>query len=254
MGYLHHIAARRGHDVQLLERDNELGGQLRIAHVPPGKAEIKPFLDYLIRQTQKLGVKIQTAVTVDLETIRQRSPDAVIVATGSVPLGLTGGGGGKVDIASAWDVLRGKANPGERVVVAGGGATGCEVAEHLRAQGKDVTIVERGHELARDMNPLGEGVRHFMIERLQRDGVKFMLEAEFLGVDGAGVSVKDKEGATVHLNADTLVTSFGVSPNRDFTQAALNAFVPEAYLVGDCVKPGNLLYATRGAAIVALQL
>lgn len=52
------VAALRGHDVTLAEKNDNLGGQFHLASLPPGKEEIRFFLEYLIRQLHKLGVKV----------------------------------------------------------------------------------------------------------------------------------------------------------------------------------------------------
>ena len=244
-------ATLRGHSVRLFEKTRELGGQLNIAHLPPGKEEIAPFRDYLIRRARQLGVPIELGVTVHPELIKEWSPDVLIIATGATPVLLNGHGGSSLTIAPAWEVLKGSVQAGWEVVVAGGGATGCEVAEYLASRGWRVTILEMGVELARDMNPIGESMRYHMLERLQKYEVNVLLQTKFVRVDGREIVVEDKEGQIQGLYADTLVTSFGVVPNSDLDQLEMVRLVPEVYLVGDRLKPGNLRDATWSAARVA---
>jgi len=53
-----HIAAKRGHQVTLYEAEEHLGGQFRIATLPPWKQEISPYLKYLSRRLEGTGVKV----------------------------------------------------------------------------------------------------------------------------------------------------------------------------------------------------
>ncbi len=245
------VAALRGHTVQLIEKTAQLGGQLRIADVPPGKAEIRPFREYLIRQVQELPIAVQTDTEATIEMVRQLAPDVVIVASGAQPLAPPEQTGAAIPVVAAWSVLRGEAAIGQRVVIAGGGATGCEVAELLGSQGKSVTVLEMESELARDMNPLGEGMRYFMLERLDRLGVNIMLDTKFLGVEDDRVLGAGKDSASLSITADTVVVSTGVRPVAGLDSTELSRFVPEVRVVGDCAKPRTILDAVWEGSLVA---
>ncbi|MCP4977145.1 MAG: FAD-dependent oxidoreductase, partial [Maribacter sp.] len=80
------VAAIRGHDVHLFEKNNALGGQLRYAYIPPGREEIENVVKFLETQIKKLNVKIQTSKKVDLKTIKELKPDVVIDAVGGSPI------------------------------------------------------------------------------------------------------------------------------------------------------------------------
>ena len=93
------VAAMRGHKVTLLEKDQQLGGQLNIAALPPNKGDILPWLNYLIRQLELNGVKIRLNTEVTPESIEKEKPEAVILALGGVPIipdipGINGTSGG----------------------------------------------------------------------------------------------------------------------------------------------------------------
>ena len=76
------VLALRGHHVTLYERNNQLGGQLRYANVPPGREEILNIITYLERQISKLKVNIKTGEEADLQMLEEEHPDAIIIATG----------------------------------------------------------------------------------------------------------------------------------------------------------------------------
>ena len=248
------VAALRGHDVHLFEASGELGGQLRLASKPPGKDEIEPFREYLVHQVSSLPISVELNLRATIESVQNLSPDAVIIAMGATPVRPPSFEKASVPVLSAWEVLENGATIGEQVVVAGGGATGCEVAEYLASKGKRVTVVEMEWELARDMNPLGEGMRHFLLERMQALRVNVVLGTKFLDVRGSKVVVADASGVHGNLPADTVVLSMGVAPKLDLNELALRKVVPEVYLIGDCLKPRNLLDAVWEGAFIAKAL
>ena len=77
------VAALRGHDVSLQEKEDKLGGQLVAASVPQFKRPIQGFAEYLENQVKRLGVNLQLGSEVSPESIRKMKPDVVILATGS---------------------------------------------------------------------------------------------------------------------------------------------------------------------------
>ncbi len=80
-----HVAAARGHDVILLERDTELGGALRLAAELPGREEIWEIARWRIGECERRGVEVRTGVDATVESVLALSPDAVVIATGGTP-------------------------------------------------------------------------------------------------------------------------------------------------------------------------
>jgi mycofactocin system FadH/OYE family oxidoreductase 2 len=79
------IAASRGHEVSLYERDLTLGGSIHLAASGPGRDRFSMAVGWLEAQIRKLGVRIITNVNVTLETVEKDAPDVVIAATGGKP-------------------------------------------------------------------------------------------------------------------------------------------------------------------------
>ncbi|MDH7498286.1 MAG: FAD-dependent oxidoreductase, partial [Syntrophomonadaceae bacterium] len=129
------VAAARGHQVSLWEREEELGGQLPLAASPPDRQDFFDFLDYLSVALFELGVDVETGVEATVERVKDFQPDAVVVATGARPARPSLPGAGLPLVKDAWEVLAGKTEVGQRVVVVGGGATGCEVATFIARLG-----------------------------------------------------------------------------------------------------------------------
>ncbi len=76
------VAAARGHDVTLLERDAELGGAIRLARTLPGREEIGLLASWRIGECTRQGVDVRTGVEATAESVLALSPDAVVIATG----------------------------------------------------------------------------------------------------------------------------------------------------------------------------
>ena len=79
-------ANMKGHRVTLFEKNDHLGGQLKLAAKPPGKEKIQWFIDYMLNQMKAHHIKVFTGNSVTAKTIFKGNPDAVILATGATPL------------------------------------------------------------------------------------------------------------------------------------------------------------------------
>jgi len=240
------VAALRGHDVTLYERDNKLGGQMWLAAKPPGKGEWLTTIEYLSNQVRKLGVKIELGKEVTPELVQELRPDVVIIATGAKPLipnipGVKGG-----NVVTADDVLREKVAVGEKVVIVGGGVVGVETADYLLEKGKRVVVVEKLKTVASDMV---EPNRTYILMKLRENGVEILTETRVEEITERGVVVYGKGGRRT-FEADTVVLAVGREPNNELIRA-LRFVVPELYAVGDCLIPRKIEDAIRDGFITA---
>jgi NADPH-dependent 2,4-dienoyl-CoA reductase/sulfur reductase-like enzyme len=240
------VAALRGHKVTLFEKDKKLGGQLNLACIAPYKEEMRNAIEYLTRQVKKLGVDIRLGEEVTLGKIEVMKPQVVIVATGAVPFVPEIPGVDKKNVVLAWDVLSSRREVGDRLVVAGGGMVGCEVAEFLVSKGKKVTILEMLPDIACDIEPYA---RIFLMERFDKYGIEILTKAKLEEITDNGV-IYSENSAKKTIEADTVVLALGAVPNGDLA-VAIKGKVPEVHSVGDCVKPGKLLEATHAGFHVA---
>jgi mycofactocin system FadH/OYE family oxidoreductase 2 len=147
-------AARRGHEVRLLERRDHLGGQVRIATSVPGREEVGEVVRYLETQVRKLGVDVRCGVTAAADDEVLADAETVVVATGSRPVRrligvrsyqLEGVPGLELPhVLDSWDLLEGGAEPGKSVVVVDDGEgswKALSIAAHLARTGHEVQIV-----------------------------------------------------------------------------------------------------------------
>ncbi|MBI5966346.1 MAG: FAD-dependent oxidoreductase, partial [Deltaproteobacteria bacterium] len=129
------MARKRGHQVTLLERGLRLGGQLMLASIPPHKQNLMKAVEWLEREVRRDGVEIRLNTEGNDENIKNEKPDAVIVATGALPISPDSFTGPRV--LTAWEVLSGK-ETGQKVLILGGGMVGMETAEFLSQKGCQV--------------------------------------------------------------------------------------------------------------------
>lgn len=248
------VAALRGHEVTLIEKEAELGGNARIASLPIGKEEIKTYyIDWLNRQCRKAGVKLELNKEASLPLIKQLNPDVVIVATGATPLRPPIPGVDKPHVVTAADVLTGKARVGKKVIVAGGGEVGVETADFIAENNlaESVAIIEMLPLLAYDMPAMA---RTYMLQvLLPKWGVKIFTDMQIQEITDEEVIALDKDWRRYKFEADTVVNALGYVPNTTLGEA-LSGKVPELYKIGDCVKPRNMFHAVHEAAYVARQI
>ena len=132
------VADQRGHKVTLFEKDAQLGGQLNMARVIPGKEEFHGLVEWFETRVADSGIALKLKTEASVEALK--GFDAVIVATGVSPRdpGIPGEDG--ANVLSYIDVLRNKAPVGDRVAIVGAGGIGFDVAEYVTHQGVSPTL------------------------------------------------------------------------------------------------------------------
>lgn len=123
-------AARCGHHVTLIDAADEIGGQLNIAKLIPGKQEFYETLRYFRRQIELTGVEVRLNTEISAEELNQGGFERVILATGIVPRMPSIEGIEHAKVLNYLEVIRG-AEVGKRVAVIGAGGIGFDVCELL---------------------------------------------------------------------------------------------------------------------------
>lgn len=147
-------------------------------------------------------------------------------------------------------------------VLAGGGFISLELAENLRGQGMEVTIVQRPKQL---MNPFDPDMAAFIHAEMRKHGVRLALGHTVEGFEekAGGVDVLLKDEAPLH--ADMVVLAIGVTPDTQIAKDAglalglkgsivvndrMETSEPDIYAVGDAVQVRH--YVTGQDAVIAL--
>jgi 2,4-dienoyl-CoA reductase-like NADH-dependent reductase (Old Yellow Enzyme family)/thioredoxin reductase len=234
------VAALRGHKVTLYEKKSTLGGQLLDACIAPYKSDIKDFVDYLVNQISKLGIKVKLGKEVTPEEMEKLTPDAVVIACGLEPLTVPPIPGLKeANPVFAQSVLREEVSVGDKVIVIGGGMVGLETAEHLADKGKKVTVVEITDRLASGLYGIPRAAR---IRRLRGKGVLMLTGTKVGEVRDKQVIVTRATGEKEALEFDTVVLAAGAPPAGE-PWKALKGKVGSIHFVGDCIQPRGIFEA-----------
>ncbi|MBI4317066.1 MAG: FAD-dependent oxidoreductase [Chloroflexi bacterium] len=249
------VAALRGHAVTLYEKNTQLGGQVNIAALAPGREEIGGVVRYLSGQMAKLGVKVNLCREADLGTVLDEQPDAVVVATGSVPFAATLEADGGPRVASVWDILEDKFDVGDKVVVVDGGEAFWQMAsaaEFLAARGKQVVVMSHLYFVGTDIP--AESLSG-LYQRFARAGVQLSPLTRIRRVEGntlvVGHVYTGEERQIPDVDAVVMATG---SRACDDLYKALKGKVKELHAVGDCVAPRKIPEAIREGYFVGRAL
>ncbi|RPJ56141.1 MAG: FAD-dependent oxidoreductase [Dehalococcoidia bacterium] len=243
------VASLRGHRVTLYEKEEKLGGQLNQAVVPPHKSNLAAYLEYLKTQLPIQRVDVRTGVKANIDMIKKLKPDAVVIATGVSMSKPDIPGADKPFVLSARSVLDGK-ETAVNVAIIGGGLVGCETAEFLQKQGKQVTVIEMLDDIAGKMVYAQKTI---LEARLKAAGVTILTGTKCKEISDAGVTVKTKSGEVLHIEAGTVVIAVGDRPNNAL-ERELKGIVHELHMVGDCVQPEGIAEAVAAGYHAALSL
>ena len=244
------VAALRGHKVTVFERGNQLGGRMRLAAIPPKKAVLNDFLDYLERRVRGLGVTLELGREFTVEMVGTGKPDAVIVASGARPLVPDWKGINESNALSVDAVLTGEGNVGNRVLVVGGGGIGAETADYLSEMGKEVTLIEMLEEIASD---LVTHLKYYLSQRLSEKGVTILLSTKVKEIGKDYALVEDASGTRKIEGFDAIVLAVG-SKSDDCIAKELADKVPVLYVIGDAFKPREALEAVHEGEEIALKI
>ncbi len=143
-------AAERGHQVDLYEASDALGGQAKFSKYCDFKWNLRDYLNWMIRQTEKAPVRVLLGTRATPDRIRAEQYDALICAMGSRPRALPIPGADGKEIYTIDQVFGQEEALGHRVVVVGGGHSGLETALYLARAGHGVTLLTRSQEVYTD--------------------------------------------------------------------------------------------------------
>lgn len=244
------VAAKRGHEVHLFEKDGYVGGQLRVGAITFFKKELLGLINFLDSQAKKNGVVYHLGTLVDTKLVREFDPEVVILATGSRPVipNIPGIHQGHVLVPS--QALNGIASVGKKAVVIGGGATGCEVALHLAERGVEVSIVEIQDRLGQGLE---SSTKKMLLKWLKEMGVAAFLEHRVTEVKGDHVVIEDKEGRQRALVANSVIVAIGSKPDDSLYNEIRQLNYP-VFKVGDCLEARNAKEAILESAFLARSI
>ena len=237
------VCAKRGHSVTLYEKSDKLGGVFIAAAAPSFKEKDRDLIAWYIREVAKLPIEVK--LNTEVTDIKSLDADEIIIATGAVP--------NRIPIKGfelgieAVDFLLGNKEVGENVVIVGGGLTGCEIAYELYLQGKKPTIVEMKDDLIA-VGGVCLANASFLRDFFAANKVPVHLETAVSEISEDGVTVKDKDGKSFKIDADSVILSVG------YKSAPLVSKGRKVHVVGDACEVGNLRTVIWQAWDVAMKL
>jgi len=249
------IAALRGNEVILYEKESKLGGLLPLAALIKGLEieDLVGLINYFSIQLKKLNVKVNLGKIFTAELVDYLKPDVVILATGGMPsIPDIPGINNKKVLTSA--ELHNKVKPflkvlgpkllslftkvwipiGHKVVIMGGLINGCEVAEFLVKRGRNVTIVEESSDL-------GAGILKFhhkkkLFDWFKKKGVTFFTNVRYEEITNEGLIIREENGRKTIIKADSIITALPMEPNSELAEE-ISKKVHEVYRIGDSKEP-----------------
>jgi 2,4-dienoyl-CoA reductase (NADPH2) len=261
------VAARRGHQVALYEKDDRLGGLVPLAAIVKDleTQELVDLVRYLETQLEKEHVAVRTRQTVTPELVRRLRPDALVIAAGAshTELDMPGAVSDKVVsserlhgmLKAALKVLTpariarlsGLWMPvGKSVVVMGGTLHGCELAEFLTKKGRRVVIAHDG-----PASELGDGMTVDDLESLwpwfKQKHVTIWAPVEYREIVADGLEVQVPDKRVYVLGGKHVMSTQDWCPNAAAVEG-LGSLVDDVYVVGSCQEPGLIVDALREGA------
>ena len=238
------VATLRGHKVTIYEKSNVLGGVFIAAAAPSFKEKDRDLIKWYEKEIKDLNIEVKFNTEVKPEDIAKLGADEVVVATGSKARKLRVPGAEKG--IEACEYLLGTKEVGNKVIIIGGGLSGCEIALDLYNKGKTPVIVEMKNDLVA-MRGVCLANTSYLRDFFALNKVDVRLNTGLVEITDKGVKVKDlKTGKESEIAGDSVIMSVGYIP----TPVAKDG----VKLVGDCNGIGNLRTVIWRAWDVAMKL
>ena len=245
------ILSEQGVRVSLFETTNTLGGQMLYSSRVAG--DYGYLVTYLTGQMKKLNVEVHLNTRADLGTIRDLSPDAVIVATGargSLPFWPIKGNPRLFNLFSAFD--RPEEEWRGRVVIAGSDSESCFLARYIANRGAHVYIVDPKIVFSENKLSPGRDLLMMAVEALPSIELRKETTVEEIG---DGYVLLQKHGNFEKLDEISAIVVGGRIANNDLYEQLIEELAPlQIYNIGDCVEPRDVYCASHEAADIAERI
>ena len=252
-----YVLKKRGHHVVLCEKSNKLGGQINIACVPISKQELTKVVKYLSNRLYKNNIEVRLNTEVNKELIEKEFSDYEIVLSFGAKPKVVNSLLGHKHCVTADDILSGKAFPGQKIVVLGGGSVGCETADYLAPlindrfiRNRNVTVIEMGKEIL--MTESGAG-RSVLVQRMMQKGINIICNAAVKEAHDDTIIYEQNGETHVISGVDTLIFAVGYYIDQTLVDA-VKSLGNKYHLIGDCDKVGNIKDAISKAYEVARHI
>lgn len=249
------IAKKRGHNVTLFEAQEEVGGQVNLAIKVTIREEFRGIIRYLDIQMKKLKVDVRLGQRMDAKKIKDESPDALVISTGSSPKEWELAESNSISILNIWEALENPEQIGKKALMVD--YTKCDwetcgVVEFLLERGKEVEVVTTSLFV-------GSGITLFSLLTFYRNALKkgaiFSPMERIIEIsDGTATAVNNFSQKERHIkDIDTIIYNMGRLAN-DFLFKSLKEDISEIYCIGDAYAPRWVDSAIREGELVGRRL
>jgi 2,4-dienoyl-CoA reductase (NADPH2) len=262
------VAALRGHEVVLYEKEHQLGGLLPMATLVKGVEieDIPAIIRYYRIQMKKLEVKVRLGREFIPTLLSEIKPEIIFLAAGGTPvLPKIPGIEGRNVVSSAtlhhqlrfylrffsptflrwltqfWMPI------GKKVVVIGNTIAACEVAEFLTKRGRKVILIDEAEELGLGLIPER---KNRLFWWFRKKGVEMLTQVKYQKITDKGIMLSTRNGNNLTLEADTIVLAVPVIPNTGLLEI-LQGKGAAVYAVGDCRDPALIPEAVASSWKIA---
>lgn len=239
-------ADRRGHKVTLYEKGSILGGVFQQAASFSFKEKDRDLIRYYVTQIAKSDIAVH--MNTDITRLKELKADEIIIATGAASAGRLSVPGSERTV-SALDYLKGNMSGGNKVVIIGGGLTGCEIAYELALQGKEPVIVELQDDILKVPGSCMANTS-YLRDAFDYYKVPVYTSAEVIKIQPNYVEIRNEKKEKVYLDADVVVASIGYRNGNPFIKEEQE----HIHTVGDAYSIGNLKSAIWRANDIAITL
>lgn len=244
-------ASNLGHKVTLLEKNDYIGGLIKIASIPEYKnPEFSSLLTYYFKMLKKHGVDLHLSTEADAETIKEYNPDLVVLAVGSKAIKLPVPGAEKSKLA-VHKILDGAKNLGQNICVIGGSGVGLDTAMFLRERNKEVTVIEMKDSIAEELSPM---LAVHLRELVDNNNIEVLTSHLVKKIKDDAVIVEN-DGVEKEIHCDDVLSAVGF--RRLDTSAIGDELKEQGYNVISLGKGngcGHIMEATRAGYWSALEL
>lgn len=282
-------AAERGHQVTLYEAADRLGGQFNMASIIPGKSDYAETVRYFSHQLAHHQVTIHLGKPVTADELQQQNFDEIVIATGVTPRKPDIEGLDHPKVIDYQTLLQQQPTLGDRVAIIGSGGIGMDVAEYLTAPpeptdptavvdqfldywGVDREAANQGalkepvempaqrmvYLCQRQPGLPGKGVGLTTVWAhrltLQKRGVEFLSELEYVGIDDQGLTIR-VDGEERFIDVDHVINCAG-QESRNGLVAELKALDITCHQIGGAANAEklNAVRAIREGADVGASI
>lgn len=253
-------AKKRGHDVTILEKTDQLGGQLNLAGVEPFKRGVRGYLSYLKRQVELYDIPVKFGFDATVENVKELEPDTVVITTGAdvympdfIP------GNDKKDVVTIRGLYDMDLSEKKNIVIIGAGLVGCESALGLAREGHKVEIVEVLSE--KEFLTKNFPYKYFnciylgLMQELEASNVKIHTSTKVKMIEDDYVVCEREDGSEFNIDRDVVLVSIGTKTIKpSSTVEEFEAEFDEVLLAGDTLVPGTIKNAAHTGFYTGLKI